>query len=195
MNNRKRKWVFIIVIPLVVACVVTLIPFAVRSYVVQAYKIPSGAMRPTLLVGDHILVDKNVRNIDALTRKDIIVFEFPVDPSKDFVKRLMGLPGDTIEIIDKELFVNGILFKEIYIIHADEHIYPSDAQSRDNLGPIKVPDDHLFVMGDNRDQSFDSRFWGFVEVSKVKGKVTSIYWSWDKENSHVRWDRIGDKVN
>lgn len=194
MKNRKAKWFLLIVICLGAVCAVFLMPLVFRTYVVQAFKIPSGAMEPTLLIGDQILVDKKAHRLDALTRKDIIVFKFPKDPSKDYVKRIIGLPGETLVIIDKELFINGALLKENYVIHADPLIYPSSSQPRDNFGPIKIPKGHLFVMGDNRDQSFDSRYWGFVEESKVKGKVINIYWSWDKKRNHVRWDRIGNKV-
>lgn len=194
-NGSQRKWLFIIVIPLAIGFVVISLPLTIRSYVVQAYKIPSGAMKPTLLVGDHILVNKNATTLDKINRKDIIVFVFPKDPSKDFIKRLIGLPGDIVEIKNKELFINGESFIENYIIHTDKNILPSSKYPRDNLGPIKVPPDHLFVMGDNRDQSFDSRFWGFVDLRKLKGKAIKIYWSWDKENSQVRWDRVGQTVH
>ena len=152
-------------------------------------------MKPTLLVGDHILVGKLLKNFDEIERGDIVVFVYPPDPRKDFVKRVIGLPGDLIEIIDKELYINERLFKEIYVIHTDDHIFPAKINSRDNFGPIRVPEDSLFVLGDNRDASFDSRFWGFVELSMVKGKVTRIYWSWDKQNSQVRWNRIGLTVH
>jgi signal peptidase I len=195
MKNSKAKWFFLIVICLGAGCAVFLMPLVIRTYVVQAFKIPSGAMEPTLLIGDYILVDKKAHTIEALTRKDIIVFKFPKDPSKDYVKRIIGLPGETLEIVDKEIFIDGVPLKENYVIHADPIFYPSGSRPRDNFGPIKIPNGHLFVMGDNRDQSFDSRYWGFVEESKVKGKVMNIYWSWDKKRNHIRWDRIGKKVN
>jgi signal peptidase I len=196
MKNRSRKrWILIFSIVTVACILFVLAPFLLRTFIIQAYKIPSGAMKPTLLVGDHILVDKNATTLDKINRKDIVVFVYPENPSKDFVKRLVGLPGDTIEIQSKELFINGESFSENYTIHTDPNILPSDKYPRDNLGPIKVPPDHIFVMGDNRDQSFDSRFWGFVDISKIKGKVTKIYWSWDKENSQVRWGRIGETVH
>jgi len=152
-------------------------------------------MKPTLLVGDHILADKFPLNLDKIERGDIIVFVYPPDPRKDFVKRVVGLPGETIEIRDRELYIDGNLLEENYVLHIDNHIFPADVNSRDNFGPIRVPENSLFVLGDNREASYDSRFWGFVELTKVKGKVTKIYWSWDKENSQVRWERIGKTVN
>jgi signal peptidase I len=117
------------------------------------------------------------------------------DTYKDFLKRVIGLPGDLIEIKDKEIYVNKNLFNEDYVIHTDKNIIPAGVRPRDNLGPLRVPHDSLFVLGDNRDASFDSRFWGFVDLGKVKGKVTRIYWSWDEKKSQVRWDRIGDTVH
>jgi len=99
------------------------------------------------------------------------------------------------EIRDKEIYVNNNPLKEDYVIHTDKNIIPAGVRPRDNFGPLRVPHDSVFVLGDNRDASFDSRFWGVVELSKVKGKVTKIYWSWDKKNSQVRWDRIGQTVH
>ncbi len=170
-------------------------PFLLRTFVVQAFKIASGAMKPTLLVGDHILVNKLPKTTDQIERGDIIVFQYPPDPRKDFIKRVVGLPGDLFEIRDKEIYVNNNPLKEGYVIHTDKNIIPAGVKPRDNFGPISIPENFLFVLGDNRDASFDSRFWGFVDLSKVKGKVTKIYWSWDKENSQVRWDRIGHTVH
>jgi signal peptidase I len=155
---------------------------------------PSGSMKPTLLVGDHILVNKLPKSSDKIKRGDIIVFVYPPDPRKDFIKRVIGLPGDLFEIRDKQIFVNNNLLKEGYVIHTDKNIIPASVRPRDNFGPLRVSNGSLFVLGDNRDASFDSRFWGLVEISKIKGKVTKIYWSWDKENSQVRWDRIGQTV-
>lgn len=194
-NTSKRKWIIIISI-LAAGCVLYItLPLLIRTYIIQAYKMPSGSMKPTLLVGDHILADKFPLNLDKIERGDIIVFVYPPDPRKDFVKRVVGLPGETIEIRDRELYIDGNLLEENYVLHIDNHIFPADVNSRDNFGPIRVPENSLFVLGDNREASYDSRFWGFVELTKVKGKVTKIYWSWDKENSQVRWERIGKTVN
>lgn len=184
--------------------VAVILAMFIRTFVVQAFKIPSGSMKDTLLIGDHILVNKFIYGVKAPfikktmisindpQREDIIVFEFPEDPSKDFIKRVIGVPGDVIEIRNKKLFVNGASVNSSHDIYKDPKIYAARTQPRDNLGPITVPEGKLFVMGDNRDFSYDSRFWGFVDLVAVKGKAFIIYWSWDKENFGVRWSRLGD---
>jgi signal peptidase I len=180
-----------------------LIAFFIRTFVIQAYKIPSGSMKPTLLIGDHILVTKfnyGVRlplirstliPIGTPKRGDIVVFIYPEDRSKDFIKRLVGLPGDTVEVRDKQILVNGLPWNDTHGVHSDSLIIPGSVQPRDNFGPATVPEGSLFVMGDNRDESFDSRFWGFVPMKDVLGKALIIYWSWDQEDHGVRWSRLG----
>jgi signal peptidase I len=160
-------------------------------------------MKQTLQIGDHILVNKFIYGvkipylrkavipIKKPQRGDIVVFKYPVDPSKDFIKRVIGTPGDVIEIRDKKLFVNHERVNHAYGVHTDPHIIPAKIRPRDNFGPVTVPGHSLFVMGDNRDESFDSRFWGFVDYKAVNGKAFIIYWSWDKENFGVRWGRLG----
>ncbi|MFC1857782.1 signal peptidase I [Thermodesulfobacteriota bacterium] len=183
----------------------------IRTFVVQAFKIPSGSMKQTLLIGDHILVNKFIYGVKMPflqktiipikdpKREDIIVFKFPEDPDKDFIKRVIGVAGDVVEIRNKRVYVNNKPLVSEYAIHMDSHMIPGGIQPRDNLGPITVPDNSLFVMGDNRDHSYDSRFWGFVDLKAVKGKAFIIYWSWNKDNSnsflhYVRWNRIGDTL-
>lgn len=151
-------------------------------------------MVPTLLPGDHLLVNKFIYQTREPQRGDIVVFEYPKDPSLDYVKRLVGIEGDVIEIKNKKLSVNNVEQDEGYIVHTDARAFPASEQPRDNFGPVAVPPDSFFVLGDNRDNSFDSRFWGFVSSSEIHGKVTSMYWSWDKEAGHVRWERIGEAV-
>jgi signal peptidase I len=151
-------------------------------------------MIPTLLHGDHILVDKYIYKNNVPQRGDIIIFPYPVDPSKDFAKRLVGLEGDIIEIRDKQLYINHELYAESYIINTDPSTIPASQHPRDFFGPITIPQNSLFVMGDNRDNSHDSRFWGLVDKSTVKGKVKSLYWSWDKKAFKVRWERIGKRI-
>ena len=175
----------------------------IRTFVIQAFKIPSGSMKQTLLVGDHILVNKFIYGVKIpflqttiipITnpkRGDIVVFKFPEDPSKDFIKRVIGVAGDKVEIRDKKVYVNNKLLNHDHGIHTDSYDLPASVQPRDNFGPVIVPPHKLFVMGDNRDQSYDSRFWGFVDLKAVKGKALMIYWSWDKDNFGVRWNRIG----
>lgn len=163
----------------------------VKKYFFQAYKIPASSFKPTLQIGDHIIARKLFAVRAGLNRGDIILFPFPEDPNKDFIKRIIALGGETIEIVDKKVFINRALFQEPYAIYTEPKIIPKDSMPRDNFGPVTVPDDSVFVMGDNRDHSYDSRFWGFVKKSNVEGKACSIYWSWDKENRKIRWDRIG----
>lgn len=178
----------------------------IRTFVVQAFKIPSGSMKPNLLIGDHILVNKfiyGVRNpfngnvfisVNSPQRGDVVVFIYPVDRSKDFIKRVVGVEGDRIQIVNKKVYVNGSLLPDDMIVHTDSMLLPKDLQPRDNFGPAVVPAHSIFVMGDNRDQSYDSRFWGFVDLTNIKGKAFVIYWSWDSENFGLRWNRLGKLI-
>lgn len=184
--------------------VAILLALFIRTFVVQAFKIPSGSMKDTLLIGDHILVNKFIYGVKLPylqkviipfkqpQRGDIVVFKFPIEPEKDFIKRVVGVAGDVIEGHNKTIYVNGKPLVENYTIKTDPHIFPAGTQARDNFGPITVPENSLFVMGDNRDQSFDSRFWGFVDLRMVSGKAFMIYWSWNTDKFSVRWNRIGD---
>jgi len=180
-----------------------LIALFIRTFIVQAFKIPSGSMKQTLLVGDHILVNKFIYGvkipfiqktlvpISEPKRGDIVVFIYPEDRSKDFIKRVIGAGGDTVEIRNKKIFINGAPYHDNFGVYTDNLIIPGSMQPRDNFGPVRVPEGSLFVMGDNRDQSYDSRFWGFVELKDVMGKAFIIYWSWNGSDRSVRWGRIG----
>jgi len=182
--------------------VAIVIALFIRTFVVQAFKIPSGSMKQTLQIGDHILVNKFIYGIKIpYWRKtlvpfkdpqqgDIIVFKFPEDPEKDFIKRVVGVGGDVVECRNKKLYVNQKTVTHDFAVYTDSRIYAQHVRKRDNFGPITVPDNSLFVMGDNRDESYDSRFWGFVDLKAVSGKAFIIYWSWDKENFGVRWNRL-----
>ncbi len=173
----------------------------IRTYVVQAFKIPSGSMIPTLLIGDHLLVnkfiygtqvpfsDKKILIITQPKRGDIVVFKYPEDLSKDFIKRVIGVEGDIVEEKNKVVYVNGKPLVEPYTQHTDNSI--NSIEPRDNFGPYLVPMGKIFVMGDNRDQSYDSRYWGYVDLKLIKGKAMIIYWSWDSTNSSPRFSRIG----
>ena len=175
----------------------------IRMFVVQAFKIPSGSMKPTLQIGDHILVNKFIYGVklpyvrktiipvSEPERGDIIVFKYPEEPDKDFIKRVIAIPGDTVKIQDKRVFVNGQPVAHDYGMHTDSNVIPGRVNRRDNYGPKTVPENAYFVMGDNRDNSYDSRFWGFVKESAIKGEAFIIYWSWDSEDFDVRWGRIG----
>jgi signal peptidase I len=198
MNPRWLKQLKEYAEALVIALVLALF---IRTFVVQAFKIPSGSMKETLLIGDHLLVtkfkygvkapftDKVVIPVSDPQRRDVIVFEYPEDTSKDYIKRVVGVPGDVILVRNKELYVNGELQDEPYVRHSSPDIAPQ----RDNFGPATVPEGKYFVMGDNRDESHDSRFWGFVDREKIVGKALILYWSWDGP-MHIRWGRIGSLV-
>jgi len=180
-----------------------LIALIIRTFVIQAFKIPSGSMKPTFQIGDHILVSKFIYgvkipfirktlfSVKEPKRDDIVVFIYPEDRSKDFIKRVVGIGGDTIEIRNKKIFLNGLPCNDSHAVYSDDLVIPGAIQPRDNVGPIKVPPGTIFVMGDNRDQSYDSRFWGFVDLKDVMGQAFMIYWSWDRENHTVRWNRLG----
>jgi signal peptidase I len=186
--------------------VAVILAMFIRTFVVQAFKIPSGSMKETLLIGDHILVNKFIYGVKipffrttiikgkSPERNDILVFKFPEDPGKDFIKRVIGIAGDVVEIRDKKIYVNNMPFNDIYGMYTDPHSFPASFQPRDNFGPVTVPPDSLFVMGDNRDHSYDSRWWGFVDMKAIQGKAFMIYWSWDKDNFGVRWNRIGQML-
>jgi signal peptidase I len=188
----------------------------IRTFIVQAFKIPSGSMKETLQIGDHILVNKFIYGVKLPflqstlipiknpQRGDIVVFEFPVEKDKDFIKRVVGVTGDVVEVRNKQVWVNGALQQGTFIVNSDPHVFPGNLQPRDNFGPTTVPEHSLFVMGDNRDHSYDSRYWGFVDLKAVKGKAFIIYWSWDKDKlgngwamlenilECVRWGRLGN---
>jgi len=186
--------------------IAALMALVIRTFIIQAFKIPSGSMEKTLLIGDHILVnkflfgtkipfvDKKYLIIREPVRGDIIVFKYPEDETKDFIKRVIGTPGDVVEISNKKVYVNGKPLVEPYTVYADGDVLAKSLQARDNFGPVKVPPDEYFMMGDNRDRSHDSRFWGFVDKNKIIGKALVIYWSWDSDDHWVRFGRIGNIV-
>jgi signal peptidase I len=233
LNRRRSGWDFIWEWTKIFA--VSVVLFAViRTFFVEAFKIPSGSMENTLQVGDFLLVNKLVygaevpfthRRLPRLrdpARGDVIVFEFPEDPTKNFVKRLVGLPGDTIEMRDATLIRNGTVVQERYVEHTEPDIDPSPEDfswqrdyvirsgpnaagyhpSRNNWGPLVVPKGNYFVLGDNRDNSLDSRYWGFVADSLVKGRPFVIYYSYAPDSTdhsfawltHIRWTRLGERI-
>ncbi len=173
-----------------------------RAFVIQAFRIPSESMRDTLLVGDFLFVNKfeygpkipftHVRlpGLRPPKRGDVIVFQFPQDPTKDFIKRCVATEGQTLEIRDKVVSVEGTELREPYVRHSDATVRPAGLDARDNFGPYTVGDDELFMMGDNRDNSNDSRYWGPLAMDLVKGRAMFLYWSWDSERHWPRWNRI-----
>ena len=180
---------------IVIAVVLALL---IRMFVVEAFKIPSGSMIPTLLVGDHLLVSKFTYKFTEPKRGDIIVFKYPDDPSRNFIKRIIGVGGDSIEVRNKAVSVNNIPQNEPYIQHVDSGMFPAKSSPRDNFGPITVPPNAYFMLGDNRDSSLDSRFWDhrFVERRAIVGKALIIYWSWkrDETSPENQPEAFGDQV-
>jgi signal peptidase I len=188
----------------------------IRTFVVQAFKIPTGSMEPNLLVGDHLLVNKFVFGpatgaveravlpMREVRRGDIVVFKFPEEPERDFIKRVIGLPGDTLEVRQRQVLINGEPLDEPYA----HFLFPVGAEDtgfdvRSRYGPVTVPDGHLFAMGDNRDNSQDSRYWGFLPLAYVKGRALMVYWSFEAppgENpvtgffSGTRWGRLFHQI-
>ena len=210
--------------PFLIAAIVALF---IRQFVVEAFKIPSGSMIPTLTIGDHLLVNKfvygpripftdmRIFRWKEPKRGDIIVFKYPENEDKNFIKRIVGLPGDKIEIRNGVLLINDrpVRIEEIADATSDEGLFGTSQQyvehlgsvshrlqylhdqSDNNFGPITVPPEKVFVMGDNRDNSQDSRVWGFVQFNKILGKALIIYWSWDGNNGRwLRWERIGSLI-
>ncbi|MCP4342811.1 MAG: signal peptidase I [Desulfobulbaceae bacterium] len=183
-------------------CVAVILALFIRTFVVQAFKIPSGSMLPTLLIGDHLLVNKFIYGIRVpFTGKilvpiknpihgDVVVFRFPKDRSIDYIKRVVGTPGDTVEIKAKKVFINGKPINDAHAHVSSPTILNANASPRDNFGPILVPEDRIFVMGDNRDNSYDSRFWGFVDQRDVLGKAFILYWSWDIDKPLFSFERF-----
>jgi signal peptidase I len=196
-------------------CVAVILALFVRTFVVQAFKIPTGSMENNLLIGDHLLVNKFVfaptlstleetlLPIDPIKRGDIIVFKYPEDPERDFIKRTIGLPGETIELRDKVVYVDGKPLNEPYV----HFLFPAgsgeggltDFDVRRNYGPVTVPEGHYFMMGDNRDNSEDSRYWGFMPRSYVKGKALFVYFSFGDPaagiTNSVRWNRLLHQIH
>jgi signal peptidase I len=208
--------------------------FGLRTFVIEAFKIPTGSMENTLLVGDFLLVNKAVygaeipftnKHLPAFrhpARGDVIVFKWPRDPSKNFVKRLIGLPGDTVEMRDGLVYLDGRLQQEDYVLHTQPNTDPAGEEfrwqrdflvkgaeasdgghpSRNNWGPLVVPEGSYFVLGDNRDNSYDSRYWGFVPDSLITGQPLIVYYSYKHDASHeypwmtdVRWARLGTHIH
>jgi signal peptidase I len=250
MKRRKEKSLFREYAESIILAIV--LALVMRQFVVQAFKIPSGSMEDTLLIGDHILVNKFLYDFTLPKRFDIMVFKYPWDNDRDFIKRLIALPGDQVQMRDRQLYINGQLLQEPYArysrryasngnfgplvvpkkgdtaeIRRDGHLYlngervhipsgrfypqdngtamegfevfygwlfPPGTTPQQPTGPLKVTHNYYFMLGDNRDNSKDSRYWGFVEDTRIKGKAFFIYWSWNRYGAlthHVRWDRLG----
>jgi len=192
--------------------VAVILALFIRTFVVQAFKIPTGSMETNLLIGDHLLVNKEVYSPSLgsweslilakrpIQRRDIVVFKFPEDPARDFIKRVIGLPGETVEIRDKTVFVDGKPLDEPYArflepaLRMDDPEYGLRESTRGNWGPQTVPAGQLFVLGDNRDNSRDSRFWGFLPVDQVKGRALLVYWSYEASREEYRRTGVVDWI-
>ncbi len=210
--NKKKKSVFREYVEAIVIAI--LLAIIIRTFIVQAFKIPSGSMLPTLQIGDHLLVNKFIYGVripfsgnllipwKLPDHGDVVVFRFPKDRSIDYIKRVVGIPGDIVKIKNKTVFINNKPVEDSHAHFTSQTLMRASSGPRDNLGPITVPEGKIFVMGDNRDNSYDSRFWGFVEQKDVLGKAFIIYWSWDIKESlfslerffSVRWSRLGSII-
>jgi signal peptidase I len=197
---------------LVIAVILALF---VRTFVFQAFKIPSGSMEKGLLIGDHLIVNKMVfaPSMTGLERAllpdrdirrgDVVVFKYPKEPERDFIKRVIGLPGDRLELKQKKVYINDQPIDESYVQFIATPSAPGAAlpgDLRENYGPVTVPDGQYFMMGDNRDNSEDSRYWGFLPKSYVKGQALFIYFSFNEGEpltnlfSGIRWGRLLNRV-
>lgn len=184
----------------------------VRTFVFENFKIPSGSMEDNLLIGDHLVVNKFVfaGNAGSLVhrllpyraprRGDVVVFKYPEDPRRDFIKRCVAVSGDTVELRRKQLYVNNELQEDPMVVHKDPRVYddspvvPVSSRIRDNYGPFTVPPDSIFCLGDNRDNSLDSRFWGPVPLDYVKGRAVLIYWSYEAGRDEWQWRGLGNRI-
>lgn len=187
-----------------------LIALFVRTFIVQAFDIPSGSMEPTLLPGDYILVNKFIYGIrvpfskirlfsfNKPQRGNVIVFIYPKKPSLDFIKRVIGMPGETVQIVQGKIYIDGAPIHDPWG-YFDKKEPPGFIAEVENFGPVLVPKDSFFVMGDNRNNSDDSRFWGFLPLNDVLGKAFTIYFSWDSKAQNllnkVRWSRTGELIH
>ncbi len=203
----KKKFVKEYLEPIVIAVLIALF---IRTFVVQAFKIPSSSMEPTLQVGDHILVNKFIYGIKIPftnnkivqfkdpKRGDIIVFVYPKDRSKDFIKRVIGTEGEKVEIVHNKIYINDKVIDDLWGHYMEKSDMLRYLQPMEKFGPVVVPKGSLFVLGDNRDNSQDSRFWGFVSVHAVRGKAFVIYFSWDRYAESllgkIRWLRFGKLI-
>ena len=185
--------------------VAVLLALVIRAFVVQAFTIPSGSMMDTLLVGDYILVNKflygpeipftdaHLPGVRSPSRGDIIVFKYPNDETRDFIKRIIAVGGETVQVKDNRAYVDGKALDEPYVRPGSVSTTPAGhCGYLYGCDPIVVPPGAFFVMGDNRDNSQDSRYWGFVKAEKIRGKAFLIYWSWNGDRHWLRWRRLGN---
>ncbi len=169
--------------------VAVIIAFVLRAFVVQAYRIPSDSMQDTLQIGDFILVNKFTYHFREPRPGDVVVFKYPLNPSKDYVKRCIAVEGQTVEIRDKTIYVDNQVKPNASGVHfQDPHVQPRELSNRDNFGPVTVPPGCVFMLGDNRDDSQDSRIWGFLDKSLIRGRAAFVYWSWAPDPKAPQWE-------
>lgn len=222
ISKKERKSSGKLKIYIEVGLLALLIAFLLRTYVVQAFRIPSGSMEDALYAGDFVLVYKLAYQFGEEPKPDeVVVFRYPLNPSKTYIKRIAALPGQTVQIIDKQVYINNRPWVDpLTVKHMDKQVFPAALSNRDNFGPFQIPQDQYFVLGDNRDDSQDSRVWGFVEKEHLVGKALFVYWSWRPDPgapkwespyvipffqflfyyltnwpSKIRWDRVGSVLN
>ena len=174
-------------------CVITAI--LCRRFLIDPYLISDQGMERSIVKGDYILINKVAYLLHPPRRGDVVVFKYPYDRSKEFIKRVIGIPGDLVEGKDKRVYVNGQLCADPHELHEENELIPREQNPRDNFGPVKVPEDAYFVMGDNRDCSYDSRFWGAVRRNEIMGVAFIKYWSRDPADARVRWQSIGRVID
>lgn len=180
-RSRIREYIEAVLIALVIAVIL-------RVFVVQAYRVESGSMEDTLKIGDFLFVNKYIYHFRDPAPGDIIVFEYPLNPTKDYIKRVIAIEGQTVEINSKKVYVDGqLILDPDEAKHTDRKLIPLELSTRDFFGPKQVPPGQLFVMGDNRDDSKDSRFWGFVDKKAVKGRAFFTYFSWQNDPNAPEW--------
>ena len=199
--------------------VAVILALFIRTFVVQAFKIPTGSMEPNLLVGDHLLVNKFVFSpaatgvertllpVRPVERGDVVVFKYPEDPERDFIKRIVGLPGETVEVKGTQVLINGTAIAQPFahfLLPHDPAAPVNEGDPRERFGPVTVPDGHYFAMGDNRDNSQDSRYWGFLPAHYIKGRALMIYWSFESGEGRspvaglfggTRWSRLFHQIH
>jgi signal peptidase I len=194
--KKENRWYYYLSFYLIGGFIVfPVVQSTAKKYVAQTYRVSSGSMRHTLQAGDYIVANKLLYIYSDPKRGDVVVFPSPKDPDRTYLNRVVGLGGETIEIRNKRVLIDSHFLDESYAIHLDERTRSGLQNSRDNLGPMTLPPDSLFVMGDNRDQSYDSRFYGFIQKKSIEGKASKIYWSWDEQAFRVRWNRIGKAID
>ena len=187
----RHTWVRVMAFALAMIVVNGIITGAVRSHRVQPFRLPTSSMEPTLLFGNIVGADKRTSRLARIEKGDLLIFAYPPDPSKDLIKRCIAVGGQTIEIRNKTVYIDGSTQSEPYAKFVDPGVRPGRSDPRDNLGPVRVLPGQFSVLGDNRDNSFVSRYFGSVSGDVIRGVVTHIYWSWDPVSQAIRWERAG----